>query len=325
MLRYLSNLGLFLLLQGIIGVWFIRGYDVDNNHFFAAARDKHTLLHRQLEPRVILLGGSNVVFGVDSPTLQRATGLNPVNMALTAPLGMGFMLNDIEPELRSGDLVILSFEYEHFLRDLTSWQDIMLMLEQRPEAFMRLEFKQQKLVLDRGLSYISRIARCRIDSIRGRTATSAPQFLERKALNQYGDFVAHHGLPSPGELRNMGPMPDFNPAFARNKIECVNAFVRRCVRRGIRVAYAFPPLEENEFAANSQQIHQIASLFEQHLEAEILTEPKTSVFPATEFFDGVYHLKVTAKGTHTNTLAARISDRFKSRAPLLSVLHPSGN
>ena len=58
-------------------------------------RLKDDLLRTTPGPKIILVGGSNFAFGIDSQALSREFGVNVVNTALLGGLGLG-----LYPELR---------------------------------------------------------------------------------------------------------------------------------------------------------------------------------------------------------------------------------
>ena len=114
MKRFLRDLLGFASIQAglLIGLWWV--YQPDASGYLASSIDKHALLERAGSPRLILVGGSNVAFGFDSQLLEQRLGLNPVNMGLHASVGMRFMLQEVQPYLRPGDVVVVSPEYEQF-------------------------------------------------------------------------------------------------------------------------------------------------------------------------------------------------------------------
>jgi len=75
---------------------------------------KEWLAEQQPSPRILVLGGSGAMFGVDSAALNEATGLPVVNLSTHALLSLDFLLETVEPHLRSGDLVVMPLEHYYF-------------------------------------------------------------------------------------------------------------------------------------------------------------------------------------------------------------------
>ncbi len=64
--------------------------------------------------RILVVGGSSVLFGVDAALLQRETGRASINLGLAANLGALFMLGYAEDAAKPGDLIVLSIETDLF-------------------------------------------------------------------------------------------------------------------------------------------------------------------------------------------------------------------
>src|SRR6476661_8416978 len=105
-------LGLAILLTGALA----SQYDVRkvDNDYIAAVLEKDRLIRNTPSPKIILVGGSNLAFGVDSKLLQDSLRLPVVNMGLYAKLGLRYMLAQVKPYIRAGDIVVVVPEYDQF-------------------------------------------------------------------------------------------------------------------------------------------------------------------------------------------------------------------
>ena len=86
----------------------------DNNSYICEYKRKLEMIEKVSEPRMILIGGSNVAFGVDSKRLQDTFGYNIINFGLHAGIGIRYPMEDYLKYARKGDIVILQFEYSNF-------------------------------------------------------------------------------------------------------------------------------------------------------------------------------------------------------------------
>ena len=81
--------------------------------FLGELSDKCALLEQSPAPRIVLVGGSSLAFGVDSALLeQEFPGYTVVNFGLYAALGTQLMLELSDGQFREGDIVILSPEQQ---------------------------------------------------------------------------------------------------------------------------------------------------------------------------------------------------------------------
>ena len=84
---------------------------VRDDNYLAAVLEKDRLIRTTPSPKMILVGGSNLAFGIDSKMLQDSLGIRVVNMGLYAKLGLRYMLAQVRPYIKTGDVVIVVPEY----------------------------------------------------------------------------------------------------------------------------------------------------------------------------------------------------------------------
>jgi hypothetical protein len=194
MRTFLLRLAAFAVLQAAVAAVMVTAYRPDPNGFFAAAIDKHALLAVPSPPRVLLAGGSNLSFGMDSARLSAALGRPVVNLAVHGGLGLSFILAEAKAAVRPGDVVVLSLECEHFGRDSTS-DYLFDVLEQRPASAAYLSLGQARTLLDDAFGYAGRVVRGGLRRLLGREHPARPPYA-RAAFGALGDVVAHLDLPA---------------------------------------------------------------------------------------------------------------------------------
>lgn len=89
----------------------------DRGSFFYAYHRKVARADTLSSPRLIVLGGSNVAFNVDSRLLERETGRHVVNLGFQAGVGAAFAVAHLERLVKKGDVVVIQIEYEQFFGD----------------------------------------------------------------------------------------------------------------------------------------------------------------------------------------------------------------
>ncbi len=85
----------------------------DPENYFAGSLLQVELLEKTPSPRIILIGGSNVSFGLDAELMQQTLGIPVINDGLHAGLGVA-PLRELEDYIRAGDVIIISLEYSMF-------------------------------------------------------------------------------------------------------------------------------------------------------------------------------------------------------------------
>ncbi|MDF7245184.1 MULTISPECIES: hypothetical protein [Proteus] len=73
--------------------------------------------------RIIIISGSNSLFGINSETITRITGIKTINLAIHAGLDLSFYRMMLEEVLKEGDIVIMPIEYDYYSKEskYTDW------------------------------------------------------------------------------------------------------------------------------------------------------------------------------------------------------------
>ncbi|WP_424004041.1 hypothetical protein [Maribacter sp. IgM3_T14_3] len=61
--------------------------------------------------KIVIIGGSNGSFGIDSQLMEKKLGVSVVNMALHGGLPLKYVIEQVKEELNKGDILILTKEY----------------------------------------------------------------------------------------------------------------------------------------------------------------------------------------------------------------------
>jgi hypothetical protein len=298
MIRFLGRMTAFLSLQMLVAaavIW--QGSPQDSNHYLSTLQDKILRLEQCPSNRLLVVGGSNVAFGIHSERIQESTGIETVNLGLHAALGLDFTLECVRQHCRAGDVVVLTPEYELLISDLQLGEEITInqMLAQWPEAVRYMDQTRDtswKRFLDHDAlwqshEWVSR-AYARITH-----RTKEGRIYERSSFNEYGDVVAHYGRPTPAAI-DTSRLEEIDPEWLEQAIEILNQFSQECSDQGVAVYLTYPPVPAEKYAASIDVIRQIRQTLETELKIPVLHAPDEFVFPLDNFFDSSYHLTQAA-------------------------------
>lgn len=84
--------------------------------YVAATISKLNKLKSAKGKKIVIIGGSNASFGIDTELMEQQLGLPVVNMALHGGIPVKYVVEQAKPYLNNGDVLIFSKEYEG-LRD----------------------------------------------------------------------------------------------------------------------------------------------------------------------------------------------------------------
>lgn len=325
MSRYLRLLGLFLLLQGAV-LAALFALDRPHDNYLAASVDKARLLATSRSPRVVLVGGSNLAFGIDSRLIASGLGgrYTPVNLGLHAGLGLQFELNEALRGVRRGDIVVLSPEYHPLWSNTMATYTLLPMLAYWPLGVLNVPRNDWPRLAahspDDGLALTAhdmaerlynKVHVATIDRLKATTkrlaGSSAQQEADsaytRDGFDPFGDETTAWSATShylPGALKPAArPFP---AAGLHRSVTAIQEFVAACRTKGVRVAYDYPPIPEAWYQVNKPEIERTAQTLESSLRIPFINSPATSVYPTQDFFDTMDHLRGHAVQLRTTRL-----------------------
>lgn len=260
---------------------------------------KERLARAFAAPRVLLVGGSNIVFSTDSVGLSRALGTPVVNLGFSGLLGLAFMLSQAERLWLPGDTVILSPEYWLFLGG--AWGDPQFLADAalvRPAWLRDMATAPQLRRLADGLGTFDH----RLVAWAGGRRRGSYRYLPG-GFNAHGDEVRHHSLPDGSREEKLGGgLPSdctWDPAGAR----LINAFADRAAAAGIRVALVSPVFARPEYERHRERISALSRTLTADLRVPVLDRPEDGVFEVDDLFDSVNHLNARSIPVRTRHLA----------------------
>jgi hypothetical protein len=305
---FLRKLTLFLMLQ--LGLWDCLLWahariKTQEQNYLSATIDKHKLLDERQSPRIVFVGGSNVAFDLDSQEIGKRLGYHAVNMGLKVSLGLDFMLNEVEPALRSGDVVVLFPEYDLFYdkNDTVAAESLFVALEVRPQNARYLSSFNLFQLLNGGYAVAGKVLTETINHHAYADDRNDP--IRRGAFDEYGDLVVHRSQPPRSfEVEKI----DAVPVSIDWAIDRLNRFNETCKPKGVRVFFSYPPTLRLWCDLNRDSVREIAAAVNANLKFPILNPSEETCLPAEDFFNTQYHLNKSGIEKHSGELIKRLSE-----------------
>ena len=303
MRRFLTKCFLFLIMVlAVLGLalFLIPNKKIPDGSLFAS-QDKHQRLSSLPSPKIVLVGGSNLPFGVQSRRLEEAFDMSVVNMGLHAGLGMNFILSEVEKDIHEGDWVIVSLEYHHFLsKSMFNGEDVLaaLLFDVNRECIQYVK-PGQWLALFPGICLYSSK---KIVSVSSQKVDDFEDLFTRESFNEYGDEVAHYGLPSTVHSGEKPALDEGVYARAIRRLVEFRSFVESRGAKFFLAACPYPaaqyPLDEKAIAEAVKAVSSAGLSF--------LVEPQDCLFPDSLMFNSFFHLSGEGAGIRTEQLIKRL-------------------
>lgn len=268
-------------------------------------------LYRRLQNtggrKLVLVGGSNIAFGVDTAQLEETLGAFGYDytvcpFGLYAAVGTSAMIELAESCLGQGDLVVLAIEptaetFSTYFGATAFWK----CAESCPELLSKLSAEKRAALAGNYIGYLQErvsIARSGIlPRVEGVYAKSS--FDERG--NMIFDRAGNTMLPGcdPAAPIDLAAL-SMEDAFIRQ----VNDFCRTAARQGATVVLSFSPMNRGALADGWEEA--VYPWFRSLLEAfdcRIISDPNDYIMDSGWFYDNNFHLNTAGAQVRTHTLA----------------------
>ncbi len=280
----------------------------NSRNYFAASIDKHKLLKITPSPRIILIGGSNLAFGLDSEMLEKELNYQAINMSLHADLGLKLMINEVKPYIKEHDIVVIIPEYEHFFGDFFDGDGVELvgLLDVNPVLIKYLTINQ----LHKIICNIPLLFKCKINSLKYMVKLDhfSESIYYRSAFNKNGDAVSHLDKKADAFTKN----PPLAKKINTRAIVFLNNFCSYANKYGATVYFCFPSFSISEYRENQSQISYLEKELKNNLKIQILNSPEDCLFSEDNLFDTSYHMNREGRKIRTRELIDSLKKHISS-------------
>jgi len=293
MKRFVSN---FLILTGfliilVVGALFLIPNPLVRASILAAFPAKKARLASLGEPKIVLLGGSNVGFGIDSKRIQDSLNMEVMNMSMVGGVGLDYLMRQSLPLLNEGDVLVLIPEYTNFYSAVYFGNVFLaaILFDVVSETIPDIRMRQWKSLLPFAAKYgASKITGLPI-LIKAYVSKepSTALFHSKEAYNVYGDNEKHWDLEP--QLVVAEPYNPMNNDLNDFSFEGILEVLLAAEANGIKILLLPPCYQQSSFANQSEVINSI----DKKLKAQgtpYFTHPIRYRMADSLFFDTNYHL-----------------------------------
>ena len=302
-LFFISLLQVILLTAVLIALVFA-GIGPDPDHYFAGSHLQLELIKSTPSPRIILVGGSNVSFGIDAELMQQTLGIPVINDGLHAGLGL-VPLRELQEYIRPGDVIIISLEYQLFsspgmmdgdLAFLSDW------IEYAPERtkFLSDPWRETPALY---ATMLQRKVNREVNRylFGGSLDEMRSVFLGTK-YNANGDFVGHLQEASMAP-RKIPSVPYLASTLQDDTFTFLERFHQSAREKGAEVYFEPPASRKRNCKITGETLMaKFFQTFEERSSIPVLTPLEEVCLPDKYFFDTAYHLNAEGRQVRTERL-----------------------
>lgn len=274
--------------------------------------------------KLIVLGGSNVAFGLDGTYLQQLLSQQGYQytvcpFGLYAAVGTSAMLDLSLNTLSAGDVVVLAMEptsetLSSYFGATAFWK----CAEEAPELLLPLNSDRKAAMIGSYLQYLQdRLVLVQTDSI------PHPTDVYGKASF---DVDCNMTYPRPGNILSLGydtgtPVDFSAIEISEDFADQVNRYCQEATRKGAHVYLSFSPVNRTAVVDESAAV----DFFNQCLDAfscPIISDPSRYILDSGWFYDSNFHLNTAGAKLRTFRLAEDLLAQLGCYTPLDSAQLP---
>ncbi|WP_405731891.1 hypothetical protein [Anaerovibrio slackiae] len=249
-------------------------------------------------PKIVLLSGSNTLFGIDAESMEQDLGIPVVNMGLHAGLGE-YIFAVCKPLLQPGDVVILPLEYEYYQLKGLSGEGLAYVTNYDTAYFRGLPYSEQLKLLynydcrDMGLALFDRLRNKKSEEsatysvknfdIRGDIRSNAVEGSKMQPPSHYKQVFSEDSVPNEKSAGTIGDFVDW------------------CHLHDVKVYAAWPSYlcYGGEFNEKDKVQNEHIESFWRSKDVEVIGNFADNLYPAELFFDTEYHLNDAGRKIRT--------------------------
>lgn len=263
--------------------------------FNASIIDKTHRAESIEEPKIILAGNSNMVFGINSELIQEATGMPVVNMGIHAGLGNAFLDNMIKPYVSEGDIVIVCHtEYaddDEILNEQLAW----ITVENHLGLWRAFRLKD---IYPMVKAYPTYLKGCIDLWIKGEGNKKSGEAYSREYFNIYGDNIFAREEQQMQFVEGQIRVPEINDTCI-NRLNELNAYVTDKSASMVIAAY---PVVGCEYTPDKAEYAAFQGKLQSLLDSVIISDFTDYIIDEKYFFDSAFHLTDAGVEIRTNKL-----------------------
>ena len=275
--------------------------------FTSALCDKVDRLAAIDEPKIVVVGGSSVAFGLDSELIERYTGMPVVNFGVYAALGTKLMLDLSRDYVNEGDVIVLAPELD--AQTLSMYFNASTTLQATDgRADVLFSVPGEHLFSLLGATW--NFAGEKISYMQSGTSPSTAGAYDPDNFNEYGD-IAYERVENtmslyydPNTLINLS-QDILDPEFK----DYLNKYIKSCEKKGASVYFSWCPMNDMAIAEDTKSDERIAefeSFMQDNINCTFISNINDYILNAGYFYDTNFHLNDAGVATRSITLTRDI-------------------
>lgn len=314
MKRHIRTIVLSLLLLALVPGIVLAAGAVLPDYYQDSYYAELSLMYRRLQdtegPKIVVVGGSNVAFGLDSALLEELLAEKGFDytvcpFGLYAAVGTSAMLDLSQDTLNEGDIVILALEptsetMSSYFGATAFWK----CAENAPELLLAVSRDKQAALFGNYIPYLQE----RYGILTSGILPQVEGVYAKDSFNERCDLIFHRAGNTMALGYDTAASVDLaavtiDEDFARQ----VNRYCQAAEKSGARVCLSFSPVNRTALAGDAQgSVSSFFQLCNSSFDSLVISNPNSYILDSGWFYDSNFHLNSAGAVVRTYTLAEDI-------------------
>lgn len=265
------------------------------NNYQAALIDKNERLCSLEGPKIVLVGNSNLAFGIDSKALEEAFGMPVVNMGMHGGLGNVFNEQAAVQNVCEGDIVILSYsnfdDGDAIKNQVLAW----ITIENHLELWSYIRPQDWKGMIK---AYPTYLRKCLGLWSQGIGNMDSGDVYSRLQFNEYGDNIY--------DRPELLPDTDFSSVritdIGEDTVKRINELNARLEKQGATLLVAAYPIPICEYTPERKEYEAFSDEVGRLLDCPLISRYEDYLMDKELFYNTNMHLNNEGVGIRTALL-----------------------
>lgn len=253
------------------------------NNYQAALIDKNERLCSIDGPKIVLIGNSNLVFGIDSAAIEEAFGMPVVNMGMHGNLGNPFVEQAALKNVHEGDIVILSYSNFDDGDVIRNQELAWITIENHLELYSYVRPKDWKDMIK---AYPTYLKDCLELWSQGIGNMNSEDEYSRHQFNEYGDNI----YDRPALMADTDFTQVHIPAIGDATIDRINTLDQKLQEKGATLVVTAYPTPICEYTPDKEEYVAFSDRIDALLTCPLISRYEDYMMDKELFYNTYLHL-----------------------------------
>lgn len=256
------------------------------NNYVASLTDKVNRSRSIDGPKIMLVGNSNVAFGMNSELIENEIGLPVVNLGLHGGLGNAYLEQIAKVNVKEGDIVIVCHSSFSDNDEIPDPELAWIAYDKNDSLWPMIREKDYKQML---LAYPSYLKKSMFLWVRHAGNHDTGDCYSRNAFNEWGDVVYRPGGIDVDSMFSNTHV--YLPSMNDTCVNRLNELNQYCIERGATMLVAGYPIAYGEYSEFSKdEVIAFQTQLDQELDCDMISDYTDYMYPYHYFYNTVLHL-----------------------------------